>query len=123
MSELTPVDVERRLRQLVSQITSAQGELRTARDNETEADIAHKKARLVAAHSEDCPKPVRGGTTVGERDEWIDRQVFAEWSAYRRAETQREIAQDALRSVLSVAEVVRSLAASVRTSYEMAGVG
>lgn len=122
MTDLTPVDVERRLIALVTQITQAQENLRSARDIETEADIAHKKARLTVSHREDCPKPTRGGTTVAERDEWIDRQVFGEWSSYRRAETSREIAQDALRSVLAVAEVVRSLGSSVRTAYSMAGV-
>lgn len=123
MSDLTPVDVERRLVQLTTQITQAQNELRKARDGETEAEIALKKARLVASHREDCPKVIRGGTTVSERDEWVDRQCFSEWSAYRLAETAREIAQDALRTTLAIAEVVRSLAASVRTAYNMAGVG
>lgn len=121
MTELTPVDVERRLVQLVSQITNAQQELRKARDVETESEITYKKARLVAAHRDDCPKPSRGGATVGERDEWIHRATFDEWSAYRRAETSRDIAQDALRAVLAVAEVVRSLGASTRTAYAMSG--
>ena len=122
MSDLTPVDVERRLIQLTTQITQAQNELRKARDDETTTEIALKKARLVASHREDCPKVTRGGTTVSERDEWVDRQCFSEWSAYRLSETAREIAQDALRTTLAIAEVVRSLAASVRTAYSLAGV-
>lgn len=121
MSDLTPIDVERRLTQLVTDITRAQQELRAARDTETEAGIALKRARLYAGHRDDCPKPTRGGTTVAERDEWIDRLTFDEWSASKRAETSREIAQDALRSVLAVAEVVRSLGSSVRTAYSLAG--
>lgn len=121
MTDLTPIDVERRLAQLVTQITNAQTELRKARDEETNAEIALKKARLVASHREDCPKVTRGGTTVSERDGWVDRQCFSEWSAYRLAETAREIAQDSLRTVLAVSEVVRSLSASVRTAYSMAG--
>lgn len=121
MTDLTPVDVERRLIQLVTQITHAQQELRSARDTETETEITYKKARLVAAHRDDCPRPVRGGPTVAERDEWIHRATFAEWTDYRRAETARDIAQDALRTVLAVAEVVRSLGSSVRTAYSMAG--
>lgn len=121
MSDLTPIDVERRLVQLTTDITRAQGELRQARDAETETAISLKRARLYAGHRDDCPKPTRGGTTVAERDEWIDRLVFDEWAAAKRAETSREIAQDALRSVLAVAEVVRSLGSSVRTAYSMAG--
>jgi hypothetical protein len=121
MSDLTPIDVERRLTQLVTQITNAQNELRTARDAETEAGISLKRARLYAGHRDDCPKVVRGGSTVAERDEWIDRLTFDEWSAAKRAETSREIAQDSLRAVLAVAEVVRSLGSSVRTAYSLAG--
>lgn len=123
MTDLTPIDIERRLIQLTNQITAAQTELRNARDVETEAEITYKKARLVASHREDCPRPARGGATVGERDEWIHRQTFDEWTAYRRAETSREIAQDALRATLAVAEVVRSLGSSVRTAYTLAGAG
>lgn len=121
MTDLTPIDIERRLIQITSQITAAQNTLRQARDVETEADITWHKAKLTASHSDECPKPARGSTTVAERDEWIERRVFAEWSAYRRATTSREIAQDALRAVLAVAETVRSLGASVRTAYAMAG--
>lgn len=121
MTDLTPIDVERRLTQLVTDITRAQQELRTARDAETEAAIALKRARLYAGHRDDCPKPTRGSTTVAERDEWIDRLTFDEWATSKQAETSREIAQDALRAVLAVSEVVRSLSASVRTAYSMAG--
>lgn len=121
MSDLTPIDIERRLIAITGQITAAQNTLRQARDVETEADIAWHKAKLTASHSEECPKPTRGGTTVAERDEWIERRVFSEWSAFRRATTSREIAQDSLRAVLAVAETVRSLGASVRTAYSLAG--
>lgn len=122
MSEsLTPVDIERRLIQIVTDITRAQSELRKARDWETESEIALKRARLIASHRDDCPAPVRGGVTVGQRDEWIDRQCFEAWSAQRQAETAREIAQDGLRTVLAVAETVRSLGASVRMAYQLAG--
>lgn len=121
MTDLTPVDVERKLTQLVGQITNAQNNLRVARDAETEAAIALKKARLIAADHEDCPVPSRGSTTVAQRDDWIDAHVMPEWSAAKRAETSREIAQDALRATLAIAETVRSLGASVRTAYDLAG--
>ena len=118
---LTPVDVERKLTALVSEITRAQQGLAEARNAETEADIAFRKARTVAFHSGACPKVTRGGHTVADRDSWIDAQVSVEWEALRRAETAREIAVDHLRAVLAVAETVRSLGASVRTAYAMAG--
>lgn len=122
MTDLTPVDVERRLIQLVSQITVAQAELAKARDAETEAAITLKRARLAAAHHEDCPVPSRGGPTVAQRDEWIESACMFEWADAKKTETAREIAQDSLRAVLAVAETVRSLGASVRTAYSLAGV-
>ena len=62
------------------------------------------------------------------------RGLVAEWSAWveeERADLKfaadkttviREAAQDRLRVLLAQAEIVRSLGASVRTAYEMAGV-
>lgn len=122
MSELTPAQVEDKLRRLVTDLTRAQQELSTARDAETETEIALKRARLALALSDECPKPSRGGVTVAQRDEWIESHCTEQWEAHRRAETAREIAQDALRTNFELAKVVQSLNASVRTAYGMAGV-
>lgn len=118
---LSPVDVEAKLRSLVTELTKAQAELRDARDAETNAEIEHRKARLKAAHSDHCPVVSRGGPTVADRDAWIDREAFREWAAHQWAVTVRETAQDNLRTVRDIAEVVRSLSASVRAAYQMAG--
>lgn len=123
MSEepLTPVEVENRLRNLITQLTEAQNDLRQKRDAETKAEIAYRKAKLVAAHSPDCPRVTRGGPTVADRESWIDQQTHEKWADYRSAVTLREAAQDNLRTVRDIAEVVRSLSASVRTAFQMAG--
>jgi hypothetical protein len=63
----------------------------------------------------------RGGYTVADKDAWIDEQVMNEWVAYKVATTAREVAQDNLRVLLAVAESWRSLGASVRTAYSVAG--
>lgn len=120
---LTPVDVERKLTALVSEITTAQQELRHAREAETDALVAHKRAVLTAAHDGDCPRVARGGATVADREAFIDSRTVGTWEALKRAETAREVCQDRLRAVLAVSEVVRSLGSSVRTAYAMAGVG
>lgn len=118
---LSPLDVEAKLRGLVTEMSNAQKALRSARDAETQAEIAYKKARARAFHAPDVPHVTRGGVTTGERDAWIEQQVEDEWSTFRLATTGREIAQDHLRVVLAIAETVRSLGASVRVAYGMAG--
>ena len=118
---LTPVDVERKLRELVTDLTTAKQTLARRRDECTEAEIMLKRAKIVAAHSENCPRPVRGGTTVAERESWIDTEVIQEWEAFRRAETAKEIAWDASRTTHDIASVVQSIAGLVKQAYSMAG--
>lgn len=122
MSEpLTPVEVEAKLRGLVNDMYAAQKALAAARQVETTAEIEYKRAKARAFHHSDCPHVSRGGHTVADRDAWIDRKVMDEWAAARVATTAREVAQDNLRVVLAVAETVRSLGASVRSAYSLAG--
>lgn len=118
---LSPVAVENRLRELVTELTNAQRDLSRRRDDETTTEVALKRARLTASHSGECPRPTRGGTTVAERDEWIESRVLDEWEAHKRAVTARDIAQDGLRTTRDIASVVQSLAQSVRQAYGMSG--
>lgn len=118
---LTPVQVEAKLTGLVNEMYAAQKTLATSRDTETAAEIDYKRARARTTLRQDCPKPTRGGYTTSDKDAWIDEQVLAEWTAYKVATTAREVAQDNLRVVLAVAETVRSLGASVRIAYSLAG--
>lgn len=118
---LTPVDVEQKLRGLVNEMYGAQKALADARDAETHAEITYKRAKAAAFHHSDCPHVSRGGHTVADRDAWVERKVMDEWAHARVATTAREVAQDNLRVVLAVAETVRSLGASVRSAYSLAG--
>ena len=118
---LTPVDVEAKLIGLVTEMTGAQRTLAAARDAETTAEIAFKRAKAQAFHHSDCPHVSRGGHTVADRDSWVDRKVMDEWAHARVATTAREVATDNLRVVLAVAETVRSLGASVRQAYSLSG--
>jgi hypothetical protein len=121
MSDLTPVQVEAKLVALTKEMYAAQKTLAEARDTETASEIDYKRARARMTLSTDCPKPTRGGYTTADKEAWIDEQVINEWVAYRVATTAREVAQDNLRVVLAVAETVRSLGASVRQAYSIAG--
>jgi hypothetical protein len=117
---LTPTQVESRLRAFVTELTKAQNALAKARDVEVDAEVALSVMR--DEMSEMAPRVERGVTTVGERDEWLDRATRQQQIALRRAKAARENAQDYLRIVRDQAEIVRSLGASVRTAYELAGV-
>lgn len=119
MEPLTPVQIESKLRTLVTELSKAQASLRQARDLEVDAEIALAEARDRVV--EQAPKVERGSVTVGERDEWIDRATRPEWIALRRAESSRKSAEDYLRVVRDQASVVQSLGASVREAYRVAG--
>lgn len=119
---LTPVAIEAKLRQLVNDLARAQASLRQARDLEVDARHEHDRARRRALLSEKSPKVTRGGYTTAERDAWVDLQVEDLRFAADKATVVREAAQDHLRTLLAQAEIVRSLGASVRQAFEMAGV-
>jgi hypothetical protein len=118
---LTPVDVERRLRQLVNDLARAQQALRQARDLEVDARHEFDRARRRALLSEKSPKVTRGGYTVAEQAAWVDEQCSDLKFAADKATVVREAAVDHLRVLLAQAEIVRSLGASVRQAYELAG--
>lgn len=120
---LTPVSVESKLRQLVNDLGRARVSLAQARDLEVTAKHEWDRERRRAMLSADRPRVERGGFTTAERDAWVDDKVTDLRFAYDRATVTREAAQDHLRVLIVQAEIVRSLGASVRQAYELAGVG
>jgi hypothetical protein len=118
---LTPLSVEQTLRQLFNDLTRAQAALAQARDIEVGAKHELGRARRRAILSGQAPKVARGGFTTAERDAWVDSQVDDLQFAYDRAVVARESAQDHLRVLRDQAQIVRSLGASVRQAYELAG--
>ncbi len=119
---LTPLAVEAKLRALVNDLARAQGALRDARDLEVDARHEYDRAKRRALLSDKSPKVTRGGYTVAEQSAWVEEQCADLRYAADKAAVVREAAQDRLRVLLAQAEIVRSLGASVRASYEMAGV-
>jgi len=120
---LTPLGIEQKLRSLVTELSRAQAALAQARDLEVDVRHEYERARRRALLSEKSPKVTRGGYTTAERDAWVDEQVTDLRFKYDRAVVTRESAQDHLRVLRDQAEIVRSLGASVRTAYELAGAG
>ncbi|MGH3304126.1 MAG: hypothetical protein ACRDOK_21090 [Streptosporangiaceae bacterium] len=123
MEPLSPLDIEAKLRSLVNQLGRAQAALREARDAEVDARHAYESARRRALLSDKSPKVTRGGYTVAEQQAWVDQQCEDLRFAADKATVVREAAQDHLRVTLAQAEIVRSLGASVRQAFSMAGIG
>jgi hypothetical protein len=118
---LTPLSVEQKLRQLVNDLARAQVVLREARDGEVDARHEYDRARRRALLSDKSPRVTRGGYTVAEQSAWVEEGCADLKLTADRATVVREAAQDRLRVLLAQAEIVRSLGASVRQAYEMAG--
>jgi hypothetical protein len=121
MEPLSPMDVEAKLRQLVTELSRAQAALRQARDLEVDKRHEYDRAKRRALLSEKSPKVTRGGYTVAEQTAWVDDQCDDLKFASDKATVVREAAQDQLRVLLAQAEIVRSLGASVRQAFDMAG--
>ena len=120
---LTPLDIERKLRNLVTDLSRSQAALRQARDLEVDARHKYDRAKRRALLSDDSPKVARGGHTVAEQAAWVDNECADLKFDADKATVVREAAQDHLRVLLAQAEIVRSLGASVRQAFDMAGVG
>jgi hypothetical protein len=121
MEDLTPVECERKLRGLVTQMSQAQTELRKVRDAEVDKKHEYEAAKRRAFLSADCPKPTRGGFTVADREVYVDDACAEEQRAYDIATARREAAKDHLQTIRDQAMVVMSLLRSVSTAYALSG--
>lgn len=120
--DLTPIDCERRLRALVTDMSQAQTELRNARDDEVKKKHEYEAVKRSAFLSAECPRPARGGFTVADREVYVDNACADEQRAYEIATARREGAQDHLRTVDKQAMIVLGLLRSVTTAYAVSGV-
>lgn len=120
---LTPVAVERKLRQIFNDMGRAQGDLSKARETEVEAKHGYERAHRAAMLSDQCPKVARGGYTTAERDAWVDEQCAILRQTYEVAEVRRKAAEEHLRTLYQQGTLAAVLAKSVHQAYSMAGVG
>jgi hypothetical protein len=119
--DLTPIECERKLRALVTAMSQAQSELRSARDAEVDKKHEYEAAKRRAFLSADCPKPTRGGYTVADREVWVDDRCAEEQRAYDIATARREAARDHLQTVRDQSMIVLGLLRSVTTAYQLSG--
>jgi hypothetical protein len=125
-SQLTPVEVETRLRALVNSLSAVggpNGSLAQARDAEVQARHVYKAAFRRWMLSAECPRVERNGWTTSARDAWVEDKTADLEFAWCLATAAREAAQDHLRTLRDQASLVQSIGAFVRQSYELAGVG
>jgi hypothetical protein len=120
---LSPVDIERKLRELVNNLSAAYKDLAEARDAEVHAKHAYEAEHRAALLDPNRPKVERGGMTTAERDAWVADRAAARKQDYDIAEVIRKAAEDHLRVVRDQASVVQTLARSVQQAYSMAGTG
>lgn len=118
---LSPVDVEQKLRQVVTEISRAEQALREARDAETDAEIEYRRTHRRAMLSPDCPIVTRGGTTTAERDAWVDEAASTDWENYRLAQAKCQAAADHVRATRDIATAVQSIGSLVRQAFQIGG--
>jgi hypothetical protein len=123
MVELTPPQVEEKLRVLVIDLEQAEAMLAAARDEEVARKHDFKRARRRALLSAKCPKVSRDGVTVAERDAWVEERCSEEMEALGLASVKREAAEDHVKTVRDQSFVVAGLAKSVNNRYGYAGRG
>jgi hypothetical protein len=120
--DLTPAQIEAKLRRLVNDLALAQSALREARDAEVDAKHAYEAKSRKALLSDECPKVTRGGFTTAERDAWVSEQAAAEEKVYDLAEARRKAAEDYLRTLRDQSMIVMALGKSVQAAFSLAGV-
>lgn len=123
MSDLTPPQIEAKLRSLVNDLTRSQLVLARARDAEVDAKHVYEVHRRRAMLSEDCPRVARGGTTTAERDAWVGAQAADAERDYDIKTAAREAAQDHLRTLTTQSNLVMALSRSVQASMSLTSVG
>lgn len=121
-TDMSPAQVEQKLRYLHDQLGLSTEALRKARQEELEAQLAVTSAKARATLSPACPKVARGGCTVGERNAWVQLAIQHESEAYETAKVTRQAATDYVKTVRDQLAAVQSIGASVREAYRSVGV-
>lgn len=121
--DITPANIEQRLRFLSDELERANNALRDARQAELVAQTALTDAKADATLSPECPVVGRGPgeTNVGYRNAWVARRIAPYVRAYEQAKTMRQAATDYVKTVRDQTEVARSLGVGAREAYR--GIG
>lgn len=115
----TPVTARNRVRRVGSDLVRAEMDLKAARDAEVNAKHDYEKAKRAAALSPDAPRVVRGGTTVAEREAWVDERCDSLEFQYRLAEATRQAAKDHYDTINTQAMLSQAILKSIDAAFRM----
>lgn len=122
VDQLSLNDAERQMRWVLRAMYEAKGALEDLRNAEVTVKHEYERARRKFALSAECPKVARGGSTVADREVWIDERVSAERERYELAQAATQAAKDHANTLQSQAVVIASLSKLVQQIHGVAGV-
>lgn len=119
----TPVEVERKLAELMSAVADAELKMRGLLVQEADARQAYERAHIIAAMDPNCPVPGRGagGSTVGERDSWIRGMCQDEYDGLVYAELNVTIQKRYIARLEQQCSLAQTMSKHVLMAYQVAG--
>lgn len=118
----TPVQVERKLAELMNEVASAEIAMRKLLETEAEAKWAYERAHVIAATDPNCPIPSRStGVTVGERESWIRGMVQDEFKGLEYAQLNVQIQKRYTARLEQQCSLVQTMSKMVLAAYQVAG--
>jgi hypothetical protein len=119
---LSLLDSQRQQRWALRAMWTATKALAEARDEEVNAEAEYLSARRRMFFHEDCPVPVRGATTVADRDAWVDRQVEDAEIKWKLAKAATQAAKDHMDTLRASSVLISALAKTTLQIHSAAGV-
>lgn len=88
---------------------------------ESDAKWAYERAHVIASTDPNCPVPVRGGYTVGERESWIRGMVQDEFQGLEYAQLNVTIQKRYIERLNQQASLCQTMSKHVLAAYNTAG--
>lgn len=119
----TPVQVERKLAELMNAVAEAEMKMRGLLEQEADARQAYERAHVIAATDPNCPVPGRGAgqATVGERDSWIRGMCEDEYNGLVYAELNVTLQKRYIQRLEQQCSLVQTMSKHVLAAYAVAG--
>lgn len=117
----TPVQVERKLAELMNAVAEAEISMRKLLEVEADAKWGYERAHVIASTDPNCPIPTRGGATVGERESWIRGIVQDEFQGLEYAQLNVTIQKRYIARLEQQCSLVQTMSKHVLAAYHVAG--
>ena len=127
----TPVTARDRCRKFGNELVAAELELKRARQTETDAEIAHGRAKAAyelgkyqAFLSPEAPTVARGESTVAEKEAWCEirckalrEEMLNAWAVWKAGQTLRESAKEHYDRCETTANLAQSILRSIDRAF------